>query len=173
VNFDINLNQKQSHPVGRDNHTRSLEPNAGYNFNEGKNLYAIVGPKALKPVGPANTQRVAEHEVYLAPSNLKGIDNNVAELDAWTQDFKKYFRKLGSIKKGPQGEPMYFGDSWEHILFYYDRVNDKEARTKSINELKAFFKSQGKDVQDLINLWIARRDQNSEFIKDLKKAISQ
>ena len=186
VNFDINLNGKQSWPrrgktckkeplpssvKPEDCKKRSLDRNAGYNFRVGDTLYLVAGPKSVDPDTPAITRRLAEHEKYLAKNYTSKVDSafqNDAELDAWTQDFINYFHLLG-YKQGTR----YSGNNWEPLLdLYYEGPDTSDAaRKKAVEQLYSYYKNPpasaaaagapghptvAKDVQELFSLWLAR-----------------
>jgi hypothetical protein len=186
VNFDINLNGKQSWPrrgktckkeplpssiKPEDCKKRSLDRNAGYNFRVGDTLYLVAGPKSVDPDTPAITRRLAEHEKYLAKNYTAKADSafqNDAELDAWTQDFVNYFH-LPGYKQGTR----YSGNSWEPLpdLYYEGPDTSDAARKKAVEQLYSYYKTPpasaaaagapghptvAKDVQELFSLWLAR-----------------
>ncbi len=145
VNFDIDLNKKQSWPRGGkackkepvpsyvkpgDCETRPLQDNAGYNFRVGKTLYIVVGPTGLSTETPAITRRLAEHEQYLATKYTAKVDSgarNDGELDAWTHDFVNYFHLLG-FKEGTR----YSGLGFEPLLdrYYEGNETSEDARKR-------------------------------------------
>ena len=209
INFDLHLNEKQSWPsLGGDRcekeptlegcQTRLLDKNYGYNFRSGKTLYTVIGPKAFDPSTPAYMQRAASHELFLATEHTaravkkedkeKKVDPKQesynAEVDAWTQDFRRFFHLLGwkGPGPGPERKDIYFGEAWNNLLFYYSKA-EKEPREKALKQLVDYFKNppsstaeEGrknhpttpKDMQELFKLWMERRDQSSPLIQDLK-----
>ena len=180
VNFDIELNQKQSWPLEQGAKTRKLEKNYGYNFRTGATLYIILGPYALDPNGPDYTRRAAEHERYLAERYTKGaaeVSQFDAEVDTWTQDFVKYFLLLGRKGQGPKSEPMYFGNGWQPLVDLYYEKASADAKKKALEKLVGFYKNppvsgdKQKAAKELFELWIERRDQTKQLVIDLKKEL--
>jgi hypothetical protein len=108
INFDINLNKKQSWPPKPGDPTRLLSANYGYSFNDGPKNYAILGVKAIDEASPIFTQMSADHEIYHTQHHLggqaKGMSNEDQELETYTQDFLNYFHQLRSF--GPQWKPL-------------------------------------------------------------------
>ena len=108
INFDINLNKKQSWPPKPGEPTRLLSANYGYSFNDGPKNYAILGVKAIDEASPIFTQMSADHEIYHTQHHLggqaKGVSNEDQELETYTQDFLNYFHQLRSF--GPQWKPL-------------------------------------------------------------------
>jgi len=188
VNFDIDLNRKQSWPRGGnackkepvpshikpgDCDTKPLQENAGYNFRVGKTLYVVVGPTGLAPETPAVTRRLAEHEQYLVTTHTVKVASgfkNDPELDAWTHDFVNYFHLLG-FKEGTR----YSGNGWEPLLdrYYEGSETSNDARKSTVERLSSYYKkppataaaagrpghpTNAKDVQELFMLWMAKME---------------
>ena len=188
INFDIQLNAKQSWPrrgemckrtprpprlKEEDCATRLLSSNAGYNFRSRRVLYVVVGEKSLVTDTPAYTQRLVGHELYLAEkytSTVESAQKHDGELDAWTRDFIGYFHLLGS-KEGSR----YSGFGWEPMLdmYYEGEDTSEDARKKAVQRLVDYYKNPTKSepaagrkqhptepeaVQELMLLWLRKME---------------
>ncbi|HEV8323281.1 MAG TPA: DUF4157 domain-containing protein [Myxococcota bacterium] len=163
LNFDVRLNKKASRTG------RSLEPNFGTNFSKGKTWYAVLGPKAVDPVGAVVTQERGEHELRMirnAPSRPQGETRSDEELFTWTQDFINYFHRFLDIPLN-SGRP-----NWSTANTYYEgRTTEPKvepategARKAAIDTLVAYYKDppetptkKKKDIQDELRVLAGRQ----------------
>ncbi len=171
INFDINLNRKQSWPSRPAAPTRFLTTNYGYFFTRGSAVYAIIGPNSLNPQSPAYTRMAAEHELFHAQRHARRTEGDVEpELEAWTHDFVNYFHQLG--RKVPPG--VYLGASWTPLLEYYKRTSDEDARRTALEQLVNYYNNppgsgaEQEEVRETFRLWLGRRDPSSLLIRHLK-----
>jgi hypothetical protein len=206
INFVPNLNTKKKH-----NNDSVMTRNSGHSFDDGNDLYASVGPKALSPSSPLNTVMIAEHELYHTTHHLgankpkspkpkpgekaptkeekkKEEDFRDAgeELETYTNDFINYFHRLGSIRRGPDGNPRYFGESWGSTLpDYYSRSKpeDQQAAVKklvnyfnnpptSITDGVPHHPTNAAEVKDTFKLWLELRGESAKLFIDLKAALN-
>lgn len=103
VNFDRNLNAKAG--VGADQYgvTQFRTSPDGNSIN----IFVIVGPRALDPVGPSHTQMAFDHEsghvwAFLSQFAIMGAGPPHAatpgeELEIYTEGFSRYFLDLWTI----------------------------------------------------------------------------
>lgn len=191
INFDPLLNQKRrfSHDRNCDG-TRKREPgagsgsgkpemlrdNAGHAFRAQKTKYVVLGPKVLEK-GPWEPKRTAEHELYHAEHHLESSDEtHEHELEAYVQDFKKYFTLMGSMKRGPHDaatntQPdIYFGSSWMELARAYAAA-DAKRRPLYLDDLMEFYKESPPPTQLLFREWLKRRDSDVELVKDLNSGL--
>lgn len=201
INFDVNLNQKQSWPTSgmrcRNTPgatgctTHLLEQNYGYNFRSGSTLYVVLGPHAIASETPAFTQRAADHERYLATTHTAQVASgarNDPELDTWVHDFIGYFHLLG-FQEGTR----YSGSGWEPLLDrYYEGPDTSDpARTRAVDRLVAYYNNPPSSapaagtpghptdpdgVRTLFRLWMRKmlqRRPNRQLILDLQRRISE
>ena len=189
LNFDPRLNVKHKHANKKDADTDLLTENFGYNFRSGSKVFAILGPKALQPATPADAQRAAGHEIYLASEYTAHRDKDKAskadaEVDAWTNDFIHYFHVLGKKVPSSKGD-VYLGEGWANLLTYYDSATTP-ARQQSIKVLSDYYKNPASsdpnsgvkghptappDVKEVFDVWFKTRESkspNSQFIQDWK-----
>jgi len=191
INFDINLNTKDSKPLTTGGTTRSLGPNYGYWFSDGSNLYIVLGPKALDPDSPTFTMMYLEHELYhighhapkaptSAPSKTPATGptskpavrtTDEEELETWTQDFINYFHQLRSFRPG-----------WIPLIDYYEKSSATE-QAAALARLTAYYKTPPVGAADVDSVkksfeaWVRRRLKDSatasmKLIVDLSKALS-
>jgi hypothetical protein len=72
---------------------------------------------------------------------------------------------------------MYFGESWERLLYYYDRAN-ADPRQAALRLLEDYYnnppgsETEKKKVRESFGLWLDRRDQNAQLVQDLRKRLS-
>lgn len=92
VNFDMNLNQKQSMKFTAETTTRSLANNAGYYFTKNQVPYLVLGPRSIDARGPSFIREFTEHETFHGQHHV-GDPRPLAEreLEAWTKGFLDYF----------------------------------------------------------------------------------
>jgi hypothetical protein len=173
VNFDLNLNQKQSWPATKGAPTRQLSKNYGYAFNNGADMYIVLGPNALDARSPIFTEMYVQHELFHAAHHLtskpaKGqpaTSDADEELEAWTNDFTNYFERL-----------FQFRQQWAPLLDYYEKAT-AAARKISLASIVAFYKGADPKVQGAVERWLKRRqaDPNQaslELVKDLGAALT-
>lgn len=182
INFDINLNSKQSKPLTAGGATRSLAVNYGYSFTDGGKTYVVLGPEALKTDSPLFTMMSYEHEIYHTTHHLvtapvksgakaPGKTSDEEELETWTQDFLNYFHQLRSFR--PQ---------WAPLIDYYEKSSATE-QAAALARLKAYYASPPVPAADAaavkkgFEAWVRRRLQDSatagkQLIVDLSKALN-
>lgn len=182
INFDINLNSKNSKPLTAGGSTRSLSINYGYSFTDGGKSYVVLGPNALKEDSPVFTMMYYEHEMYHtthhhlvtapAKSGAKAAakTNDEDELETWTQDFLNYFHQLRR-----------FGPQWAPLIDYYEKSSATE-RATALTLLKAYYANPPVSAADTaavkkaFEAWVRRRLKDSataskQLIVDLSNAL--
>ena len=190
LNFDINLNSKQSKPLVSGGATHSLSGNAGYAFSDGATKYIVLGPKSLNEESPIFSMMHAEHELYhsvhhlsparTAPTGGSKTPDAAAppvmtdaeeELETYTEDFLNYFHQLRG-----------FMPQWGPLISFYERAGAAE-RTKALNKLKAHYNSPPSppipsgdvaSVKQSFEKWLRRRLKDSatsskQLIQDLSR----
>ncbi len=130
VNFDINLNEKQSVQLSATTVTRSLADNGGYYFTKDRVPYIVIGPKSIDARGPIFIREYAEHEMYHAEHHV-GDSRTQAEreLETWTHGFDGYFHQLYPYRM-----------AWGPMLSYYDQ-SGTAARKVALDKLVAYYTS--------------------------------
>jgi hypothetical protein len=126
INFDINLNSKNSKALSSGANavaaTHSLGVNYGYSFSEAGKKYVVLGPNALSEDSPVFTEMCYSHEIYHTTHHLGPASTQVApappasgspttalqpgpnptykdeELETYAQDFLNYFHQLHSFR---------------------------------------------------------------------------
>ena len=195
INFDPNLNTKK-----KKDKDEVMTDNAGHSFDEGNDVYAIVGPKSLTTLSPLSTVMTAEHELYHTTHHLGAAksrpkktpseaeqkqEGRNQELETYTNDFINFFHRLGAVVPGPDGSPRYIGESWGQLLRFYSLATPK-VQEASLKTLVNYFKrppasiSDGikhhptnpAEVQEAFKLWLSRRDQTNKLIIDLKAELN-
>ncbi len=186
INFDINLNTKNSKPLSAGGSTRSLSQNYGYFFSDGGNLYIVLGPKALDPDSPIFTMMYYEHELYhsthhaakapasapaAGPATKPVVKTDAEEeLETYTQDFLNYFHQLRS-----------FRPAWMPLIEYYEKSSASEQAT-ALARLKGYYAAPPVAAADVDSVkksfeaWVRRRLKDSataskQLIVDLSKAL--
>jgi len=166
INFDINLNNKNSKPLTAGGSTRSLSTNYGYSFTDGGQSYVVLGPNALKEDSPVFTMMYYEHEMYHTTHHLVtapaksgtktvGKANDGEELETYTQDFLNYFHQLHR-----------FGPRWDTLIHYYEKSSATE-RTTALTLLKAYYENPPVSAADAaaakkaFEAWVRRRLKDS------------
>jgi hypothetical protein len=193
INFDFSLNKKT-----RANSDEPVGDNVGHSFDHGNDTYAIIGPKAILPASPLTVVLSAEHELYHTTHHLgphaarrkpgekrptaaeKAMKDASEEVETWSNDFVHYFHLLGAIRPGPKRQPTYFGRGWEPLLSYYSKASSA-AKAAALKKLAEYFNKPNTgsggisshpttedEVKETFKLWLERRDQSAELIKDLK-----
>lgn len=182
INFDINLNSKNSKPLTAGGSTRSLSINYGYSFTDGGKSYVVLGPNALKEDSPVFTMMYYEHEMYHTTHHLvtapaksgtkaPSKTSDEEELETWTQDFLNYFHQLRS-----------FGPQWAPLIDYYEKSSATE-RTTALTLLTGYYANppvsaaDAAAVKKAFEAWVRRRLKDSataskKLIVDLSKALS-
>jgi len=174
VNFDLNLNQKQSWPATQNAPTRLLAKNAGYAFSKGADTFIVLGPSALDPKSPLFTEMFVAHELFhvtqhLAPGKRPKRaqtkeEEAGEELEAWTNDFTTYFERL-----------YQFRQQWAPLLAYYEDA-DATHRKASIASIVAFYKAADPKIQAAVHRWLKRRQAEPaqaslKMVQDLAAAL--
>jgi hypothetical protein len=169
VNFDLNLNQKQSWPATKGAPTRQLSKNYGYSFNKGADRYIVLGPNALDARSPLFTEMYVAHELFHVAHHLaaskpaegeqKKSDAD-EELEAWTNDFTTHFERL-----------VQFRQQWAPLLDYYEKAAPA-TRKASLASIVAFYKAADPKVQAAVERWLRRRQADPNhaslaLVKDL------
>jgi hypothetical protein len=173
VNFDLNLNQKQSWPATKGAPTRQLSKNYGYAFNKGADMYIVLGPNALDARSPIFTEMYVQHELFHAAHHLtsKPAKGQPAksdadeELEAWTNDFTNYFERL-----------FQFRQQWAPLLDYYEKAT-AAARKTSLASIVAFYRAADPKIQGAVERWLKRRQADPNhasltLVKDLAAALT-
>ncbi|GAX45681.1 hypothetical protein NIES4075_67020 [Tolypothrix sp. NIES-4075] len=181
INFDVNLNNKQSWPSKPGAPTRSLgaKNNAGYSFSSGADFYAVIGPEAVDPASPLITLMYAEHELYhtqhhLGKNATPGMSSDDQEVETWTQDFLKFFHQYLSI-------PLPARPAWSPLIEYYEKATPA-AQQNSLNKLVNYYNqppvppTDVSKVQRAFHSWLNRRLKDSttatkKLITDLDKTL--
>jgi hypothetical protein len=177
VNFDLNLNQKQSWPHTKGAATRPLKINVGYSFSKGSDTYVVLGPNAVDPRSPLYTEMSMRHEFFHVAHHLgagaakqqttggqKPSDDD-QELEAWTNDFTNYFEKL-----------FPFRQQWAPLIEYYERASAGPRKT-SLDAIVAFHKASDPKIQAALDRWLKRRQADAShtgkaLVKDLASALA-
>jgi hypothetical protein len=174
VNFDLNLNQKQSWPATPNAPTRLLEKNAGYSFSKGAETFIVLGPNALDPKSPLFTEMYVAHELFhvtqhLVPGKrpkreLTKEEEAGEEVEAWTTSFTTYFARLYKFRQ-----------QWAPLLHYYEGAKDTYQKA-SIASIVAFYKAASPEIQAAVHRWLKRRQDDSaqaslKMVKDLAAAL--
>jgi hypothetical protein len=190
LNFDMNLNSKNSKPLVSGGTTHSLSANYGYAFSDGATKYVVLGPRSLNEESPIFSMMHAEHELYhsvhhlsparMAPAGGSKTPDAAAppvmtdpeeELETYTEDFLNYFHQLRG-----------FMPQWGPIITFYERAGAAE-RTKALNKLKAYYNSPPSppipsgdvaSVKQSFEKWLRRRLKDSatsskQLIQDLSR----
>jgi hypothetical protein len=156
INFDINLNSKNSKPLSSGVKavaaTHSLGADYGYSFSDTGQKYVVLGPNALSEDSPLVTQMYYSHEIYHTTHHLGAASTQVAsvpptsapptaapgpgptiptykdeELEAYTQDFLNYFHQLHSFRL-----------QWAPLIKYYEE-SSTTAQKSSLALLKSYY----------------------------------
>jgi hypothetical protein len=156
INFDINLNSKNSKPLSSGLKavavTHSLGANYGYSFSDAGRNYVVLGPNALDENGSSFTQMYYSHEIYhtihhlgthptqASPAPLTSAPPTAAagpgpttpnykdeELETYTQDFLNYFHQLHGFR--PQ---------WAPLIKYYEE-SSTSAQKSSLALLRSYY----------------------------------
>jgi hypothetical protein len=174
VNFDLNLNKKQSWPSTKDAPTKLLKTNAGYSFSKGADTYIVLGPNALDPRSELFTQMFVAHELFhvqhhLAPGKRPKRAQTKAEeageeVEAWTSSFTTYFEQL-----------VPFRQQWAPLLSYYQGA-ESGSQQAAIKSIVAFYKAADPKVQAAVHRWLKRRQADPghtslKMVKDLAAAL--
>ena len=190
LNFDVNLNSKNSKPLVSGGATHSLSGNYGYAFSDGATKYIVLGPKSLNEESPIFSMMHAEHELYHSVHHLSSARTAPAggsrtpdaaappvmtdaeeELETYTEDFLNYFHQLRG-----------FMPQWGPLITFYERAGAAE-RTKALNKLKAYYNSPPSppipsgdvtSVKQSFEKWLRRRLNDSatsskQLIQDLSR----
>jgi Zn-dependent peptidase ImmA (M78 family) len=163
VNFDLNLNQKQSWPATKGAKTRRLSTNYGYSFSKGADRYIILGPNAVDPRSPLFVEMSAKHELFHVAHHLGAKQTRSdadEELEAWTNDFTSYFERL-----------FQFRQQWSPLIGYYEDATSGAQQT-ALAAILAFYQGASADTQAAVDRWLKRRQADSAhaskaLIKDL------
>jgi hypothetical protein len=191
INFDINLNSKNSKPLTTGGTTRPLSKNSGYWFSDSGNLYIVLGPNALDPQSPLFTVMFYEHEMYhiahhapAAPTSAPSTKapssgptskpatrtTDEEELETYTQDFLNYFHQLRSFRPG-----------WINLIEFYEKSGAPE-QAAALARLKAYYASPPVGAADVdgvkksFEAWVRRRlkdpaTASKQLIVDLSKGL--
>ncbi len=190
INFVPNMNTKKKHKQNA-----VMTNNAGHSFDEGNDIFASIGPKALKPSSPLVTVMTAEHELYHTTHHLgpakprpkpgeKGPSDADEETETYTNDFVNYFALLGAVVPGRDRSPRYIGESHGQLLNFYPSANP-EVQKAALKRLVDYFQkpptsisggikhhpTNAAEVQEAFKLWLSLRDQKNKLIVDLKAAL--
>jgi hypothetical protein len=183
INYDPDLNRKTKYAATRkcDGSGRgggSLGANAGHAFTATdpggteQKKYIVLGPRVLDR-GPLEPKRVAEHELFHAEYHLGDSkpDRDLQEIEAYVQDFKKYFARMGSMKRGPQlpdgSQPdIYFGADWSNLENHYRKVSKKD-RQPHLEILAKYYKDAAATTKTLMQEWM-KRHEDFEVVVDLR-----
>jgi hypothetical protein len=91
---------------------------------------------------------------------------------------------LGSIRRGPDGGPLYFGESWLIMLDQYSKA-EPAAQQAAVKKIAAYYQkppasitagvahhpTNAAEVQDTFKRWLERRGDSEKMIADLKAAL--
>jgi len=156
INFDINLNSKNSKPLSSGVKavaaTHSLGANYGYSFSEAGQKYVVLGPNALTEDSPVFTEMCYWHEIYHTTHHFGATSAQVAsvpptsvpptaapglgpaiptykdeELETYTQDFLNYFHQLHSFRL-----------QWAPLIKYYEESSAGAQKT-ALALLKGYY----------------------------------
>ncbi len=143
VNFDANLNAKPGvqNSYGRNTH---FVP-AGSNSLQ---LYIILGPRALNPIGPQFTQMAYDHEAEHAskrlldwalnrPLSLSGTEAAAEDLEIYTENFIHYFLDMWTFDNSP---PCSFNlaEDFRSIFTYYPQA-DIDSQNSAFENIEEFY----------------------------------
>jgi uncharacterized protein DUF4157 len=190
INFVPNMNTKKKHKQNA-----VMTNNAGHSFDEGNDIFASIGPKALKPSSPLVTVMLAEHELYHTTHHLgpakprpkpgeKGPSDADEETETYTNDFVNYFALLGAVVPGPDRSPRYIGETHGQLLNSYPSAKP-EVQKAALKRLVDYYQkpptsisggikhhpTNAAEVQEAFKLWLSRRDQSNKLVVDLKAAL--
>jgi hypothetical protein len=185
LNFEINLNSKQSKQLTAGGGTHSLANNYGYAFSDGATKYVVLGPRAIDESSPLFSMMYAEHELFHSVHHLGGATagggktqvrptDAEEELQAYTEDFINYFHQLRS-----------FMPQWGPLIEFYERSGTTE-RARTLARLKSYYSTPPSPpigtadveaVKRAFAKWLRRRlrdatSSSKQLIQDLSRELS-
>jgi len=140
INFDRNLNAKTGDP-NQYGETRFVTPPD----NSTINIYIVLGPKALDPIGPQYTQMAAHHEGehawdFLSQWAMIGSTPHGAtageELAIHTEGFSRYFLDMWTIDNSTGAYSI--ANTFSPLFGYYAGATQAE-RDSAFDSIQMFF----------------------------------